>query len=253
MEPIWASTLDYVDVHAYPGYVPFDKLADDLRLAKSDQGKPVIMGEFGAFTFAFSTPAAGAAGVMAWQVASCPYGIDGWLHWHWQGTNDHEVWTGTDGDNVINRVLSPAERPDACTSACLPYLETNLALGRPVVVSAAAPGKPGALAVDGVASTGWESGADPPGSIEVQLGGASSVREVRLTVDQYPPGATVHRLLLRIGGQLQLMHTFTSQTQIGQVLTWTPPQSVAGVIAVRVETVASPSFVAWYEIEVLGS
>lgn len=253
MEPIWASTLDFADVHAYPGYIPFDRLAEDLRLAKGDPRKPVIMGEFGAFTFAFSTPAAGAAGVMAWQVASCRYGIDGWMHWHWQGTNDQEVWTGTDGDNVINRALSPAERPDACQTASLPYLETNLALGRPVTVSAAAPGKSGALAVDGVASTGWESGAAPPGSIEVQLNGARTVREVRLTVNQYPPGPTVHRLLFRIAGGWQVVHTFSGQTQIGQVLTWTPSQPITGVTAVRVETVASPSFVAWYEIEVLGS
>jgi hypothetical protein len=104
-----------------------------------------------------------------------------------------------------------------------------------------------------VESTGWESGADPPGSIEIQLDSASIVCEVRLTVNQYPPGSTVHRLLLRIGGQWQVVHTFSGQTQIGQVLTWTSPQPVAGVTAVRVETVASPSFVAWYEIEVLGT
>jgi len=164
------------------------------------------------------------------------------------------VWTGTDGDSAINRALSPSERPDACSAAnLLPFLGTNLAVGRPVIVSAASPGKLGALAVDGVASTGWESGADPPGSIEIQLDSASIVCEVRLTVNQYPPGSTVHRLLLRIGGQWQVVHTFSGQTQIGQVLTWTSPQPVAGVTAVRVETVASPSFVAWYEIEVLGT
>ena len=253
MEPIWASTLDFVDVHAYPGYIPFDSLAADLRLGRGDQGKPVILGEYGAFRFAFSTPAAGAAGLMAWQVASCPYGIDGWMHWHWQGTNDQEVWTGTDGENAINRVLSPVERPDPCATANLPYLETNLAMGRPVSVSGATAGSPGALAVDGVASTGWESGAGPPGTIEVQLDGASTIREVRLTVNQYPAGQTVHRLLLRVQGQWQVVNTFSGQTEIGQVLTWTPTQPVAGVTAIRVETVVSPSFVAWYEIEVLGS
>jgi hypothetical protein len=252
MESVWASTLDFVDVHLYPGYIPYDQLAENFRLAKGDQGKPVIMGEFGAFTFAFTTPAAGAAGVMAWQVASCPYGIDGWMHWHWQGSNDHEVWTGTDGGNVINRVLSPAERPDACKAAGLPYLETNLAKGGPVTVSAAAAGRPGTLAVDGVASTGWRSGGPPPAWIEVQLAGPSAVREVRLTIDQDPSGPTVHELRLRVGEAWQLVQTFIGQTQIDQVLTWSAPQPVAGVTAVRVDTVASPSFVAWYEIEVLG-
>lgn len=51
IEPIWTSTVDFVDVHPYPGYVPFDQLAQDFRLAGTDRGKPVIMGEFGAFTF----------------------------------------------------------------------------------------------------------------------------------------------------------------------------------------------------------
>jgi hypothetical protein len=38
----------------------------------------------------------------------------------------------------------------------------------------------------------------------------------------------------------------------GQLLSWQPVAPVGGVLAVRVETDSSPSFVAWKEIEVLG-
>jgi hypothetical protein len=252
MEPIWGSTLDFVDVHPYPGYIPLPDLAANFRLNPGNQGKPVIMGEYGAFTFAFPSPAVGAAGLMAWQVASCKYGIDGWFHWHWQGTDDHEVWTGTEGANVINRALSPMDRPDPCKSANLPYLENNIAKGRPVTVSAAIPGRPGSLAVDGSASTGWLSGGGPPGWIQVQLAGVSTVREVRLTVDQDPAGPTVHQVRFRINGQWQIVHTFSGQTKIGDVLTLALTPPAVSVTDVRIDTVTSPSWVAWYEIEVLG-
>jgi hypothetical protein len=45
---------------------------------------------------------------------------------------------------------------------------------------------------------------------------------------------------------------FEGATSDGQALTWQPAAPLAGVVAVRVETDSSPSFVAWKEIEVLG-
>ena len=39
--------------------------------------KPVVMGEFGAPTFAYPSPAAALAALVEWQRDSCPYGIDG--------------------------------------------------------------------------------------------------------------------------------------------------------------------------------
>jgi hypothetical protein len=252
VEPILASSVDFVDVHAYPGYISFDQLAADLRLDPARQRKPVVLGEFGGFRFAYRTPQSAASGVMDWQVASCAYGLDGWAHWHWRGQHDREVWTGTDGGGLINTVLSPAQRPNPCERKEFPFLETNLARGRPVTASAQMPGRPGSAAVDGSVSTQWNSGGSPPAWIEVQLTSPSAVKEIRLAVGQFPAGRTVHRLLLRVAGSLQEVRTFDGQTSEGQTLTWRPAAPSAGVTAVRVETLVSPSFVAWNEIEVVG-
>jgi hypothetical protein len=252
MEPIFASAADIVDVHPYPGYVSLDKLAANFRLNMANQRKPVVMGEYGGFHFAFANPARAAASLMDWQVASCAYGVDGWTHWHWRGESDPEVWTGTEGGGIINTVLAPASRPDPCARRDFPGIETNLALGRPVSVSSQLPDRPGAAAVDGSVATQWNSGGDAPAWIEVQLAGAATVREVRLVVGQFPNGHTVHRLLVRGAGGLQELQRFDGVTSDGQILVWHPAQPLRDVTSVRVETDASPSFVAWDEIEVIG-
>jgi hypothetical protein len=252
VEPIFASSVDFVLVHPYPGVLPFDQLAADLRLSAGAQSKPVVMGEFGGFRYAYDSPAAAALALMDWQVASCGFGIDGWIHWHYKGQDDPEVWTGTDGGGVINRVLSPAERPDPCQARSFPDLARNLALGRPVDVSSEQPDSPGRYAVDGSRASSWISGAGAPGWIEVHLAAPSTIREIRLVVNQFPSGRTVHRVLARIGGGLQELHTFDGDTSIGQTLDLKLPQPVANVASIRVETDVSPSFVAWYEIEAFG-
>jgi hypothetical protein len=252
MEPIHASAADIVDVHPYPGYLPFDKLAANFRLDPARQGKPVIIGEFGGFRFAFPSPARAASGVMDWQVASCAYGIDGWFHWHWRGENDPEVWTGTDGGGLINTVLAPSRRPNPCERMSFPGIETNIALGRPVTASSEMAGAPGSHAVDGTVGTAWISGAGAPGWIEVSLAQPSTVRQINLAAAQFPAGPTVHRLLVRTSTGLQEVRRFDGSTVDGQVLSWQPVAPAGGVVAVRVETDSSPSFVAWKEIEVLG-
>jgi hypothetical protein len=251
MEPIFASAVDFVDVHPYPGYVPFDRLAANFLLDRVGQRKPVLMGEFGGFRFAFANPARAASAVMDWQVASCAYGVDGWLHWHWRGQDDPEMWTGTDGGGVLNTVLAPARRPDPCQRASFPGVETNFALGRAVTASAQA-GSPAANAVDGSAGSAWVSGADAPQWLEIDLGVPARVVEVRMRVAQTPAGHTAHRVLaLTPGGWLTLADV-VGTTQDDQVLTIRPAAALEAVRAVRVETSQSPSWVAWKEIEVLG-
>jgi hypothetical protein len=238
---IFASAVDVVDVHPYPGYVSFDELAADFRLDPAHQAKPVVMGEFGGFRFAYGSPARAAAGIMDWQVASCAYGVEGWLHWHWRGVDDPEVWTGTDGGGIVNRALSPSVRPNPC-------LRRDLRGSRPISLSDDRCSR----AVDGSVGTAWISGAAPPGWIEVQFAQPATVREIRLVVAQFPNGATVHRLLVRTHAGVQQVQRFEGSTTDGQVLAWKPATPLPGVVAVRVETDASPSFVAWKEIEVLG-
>lgn len=129
----------------------------------------------------------------------------------------------------------------------------NLALGRPVKVSGYTGNLIGALAVDGDQGTLWNSGGGPTQWIEIDLGGEYAIREIRLSISQYPEGGTVHRILGKgADGQFTVLTIFDGNTADGQVLTFAPAQLLAGIQFIRVETVASPSWVAWREIEVIS-
>ncbi len=130
----------------------------------------------------------------------------------------------------------------------------NLALGKPVRVSSLTGNLAGPLAVDGDLGTLWNSGGGATQWIEIDLGAEFSVREFRLTISQYPEGKTIHRILGRsANGQFTVLTTFEGITADGQVLVFTPAQPVSGIQFVRVETVSSPSWVAWREVEVIDA
>ena len=252
IDVLLGSSVDVLDVHVYPGYVPLVKLMENLGVT-GDEPIPVIVGEYGAFTFAFSDPPAGAAGLMQWQVESCRFGIDGWFHWHWRGVGDAEVWTGTEAENAINTTLSPAERPDPCVTRDFPFLRQNLALGAKVTASSSVAGQGSKLAIDGDPGTSWVSGKAPPGWIEISLGRPSTIETIRLTVNQSPPGRTVHTV--SAGGShasLEKVHVFDGATKYGDLLSWTPSAPLTGVSVIRIQTSVSPSWVAWLEIEIVG-
>ncbi|HEX5014228.1 MAG TPA: discoidin domain-containing protein [Candidatus Limnocylindrales bacterium] len=246
------TSVDVIDVHVYPGYVPLAKLMENAGVTGREP-VPVVIGEYGAFTFAFPDASAGADGLMRWQAASCDFGVDGWFHWIWSGENDAEVVTGSEGHSAINTVLSPRERPDPCQLGSFPFLQSNVALGADVRASDSAPGQGPELAVDGDEGTGWIAGAGPPGWIEIDLGEPATIDEVRLIVNQSPAGRTVHVVS---GGpsraQLTELHTFEETTDFGDALTWSPGQALTGIRVLRVDTTVSPSWVAWLEIEVMG-
>jgi hypothetical protein len=246
------TSVDFVDVHLYPGYIPIKALLENAGVT-GHESIPVVVGEYGAFKFAFSDPPRGAAGLMRWQVDACPYGLDGWFHWHWTGTNDHEVWTGVEGDGAINTVLSPLERPETCAAGDFPFIQQNLALGATARASASLPDGGPELAVDGKLETSWVSGAGPRQSIEIDLGRPSSIEALRLHVNQSPAGRTTH--VVSVGpsrSALERVHGFDGTTDYGDELTWTPPQPLEGIRVIRIETTRSPSWVAWLEIEILG-
>jgi hypothetical protein len=107
-------------------------------------------------------------------------------------------------------------------------------------------------AFDGDADTIWNAGAGPLAGIEVDLGAAQPVTEIRLMVSQSPEGETHHRVscLEAAGGSTTVLADLVGSTTDGEVLI----VSVAGTSCrvIRVETLASPSWVAWREIEVVG-
>ncbi|HEU5280228.1 MAG TPA: discoidin domain-containing protein [Gaiellaceae bacterium] len=130
----------------------------------------------------------------------------------------------------------------------------NVARGRPVVASAEQTTEPAAYAVDGDVTTSWIAGDFAPQWIEIDLGATFSIAAIRLGVNQFPNGDTVHAVLGRPpGGSYRELHVFRGRTTSGELLEYVPQASWEGIRYLRVETRASPSWVAWREVEVFGS
>jgi hypothetical protein len=249
-EVIESSTLDFVDLHGYPGAdLPLPQHLENFGMTGST-AKPIVMGEMGAFHSAFPSIDQGLQALISWQSDSCAFGFDGWLLWSWDdfgsGTG---VWAGTEEGGVLANGLAPANRPDPCSSAG--GVPVNLALNGTTRTSSALADAAGALAVDGQAGTIWNAGDYAPQWIEVELSASVASGMVWLVVAQSPDGMTRHRLYGRLaaGGALIPIGTWSGHTSSGQVLTFTLNVDQP-IRYLRVETVKSPSWVAWAEIEV---
>jgi hypothetical protein len=134
-------------------------------------------------------------------------------------------------------------------------LAHNLALDKAVRYSRGLAGNEGPLALDGDAGTLWNSGDAAPQWIEIDLGQPHDISAVRLLISQYPAGNTLHRVLGKGPGADALFYELTrfeSSTEDGQWLEFSPEEPWAAVQYIRVETVTSPSWVAWREIEVIA-
>lgn len=130
----------------------------------------------------------------------------------------------------------------------------NIALGKRVRFSSQLSDQTGALAVDGDFGTLWNSGGGPKQWIEVDLGNNYNILEIRLSISQYPEGKTVHRVLGKSSsGQYVLLTTFEGNTTDGQTLVFAPHQPMKDIQFIRVETIESPSWVAWREIEIVDA
>ena len=246
-----SSALDFYDFHYYPGgNTTLARAVEDFGMGGYAR-KPIVLGEYGAFKSAYPSAAEGAAALVDLQVESCRHGFDGWLYWLWDVRNP-ELWVGTEAGGAINRSMSPMERPDPCGYG--PTTVRNLAQGKPVKASRSLPSNPPELAVDGNAESNWISGDDAPQWIEVDLGAASAVTKIALAVSQFPEGNTIHRIWGRdTSGAERLLHEFAGFTKEPQWLEVSPGEPWQGIRYVRVETVSSPSWVAWWEIRVLGT
>ena len=107
--------------------------------------------------------------------------------------------------------------------------------------------------VDGTLSTAWNSGDFAPQWIEVELG-SIDIGWVRLVPAQFPSGPTVHRVLGRgSGDSYRPLSEIRSTTTDGESIDLIPATPWKGVRHIRIETSASPSWIAWREIEVYRS
>jgi len=125
--------------------------------------------------------------------------------------------------------------------------------GKPAAASASHPTSPPSLAVDGDLNTAWNAGGYASQWIEVDLGREQEVSGVRLTMAQLPAGRTVHEVQVSgEGKEYRTVHTFDGVTDRGVTLAQDFCPALTGVRYVRVMTTVSPSWIAWFEVQVYG-
>jgi predicted amidohydrolase YtcJ len=142
-----------------------------------------------------------------------------------------------------------------CRSGAEPWCpEWTAAIGPIAGASASRAGQGPELAVDGVigGESFWSSGADAPQWIQIDLPEPATLSAVRFVVFQNPSSDTAHQLEVLVGGEWNLVATFTGFTATGDVLTWEPSPPMDQVEALRMTTSESLSWPEWYEIEIDG-
>ncbi len=249
---IWDSSADFIDLHAYPGgELNLRQLVENYKM-EGMEVRPILMGEFGAFRFAYRSVDDAARALVELQVESCGYGFDGWLLWTWDTDEQPELYNGLSEAGQINAALAPVNRPDPCAFG--EATPRNLALGVAVTASRWLPTERPELAADGLAGTQWGAGAHPPQWIEIDLGVPATISEIWLLAAQFPEGETVHRISARgLGGEYQTLTELRGVTRDGDWLVYSLQTPLEGLQLVRIETLLSPSWVSWREVEVIGT
>lgn len=133
-------------------------------------------------------------------------------------------------------------------------LGANLAYKKPITASRSNQAQPQG-AVDGEPDTYWGAGDFAPQWVQIDLGAPYTITGVRLLIGQSPAGETVHRIRVKganVEDAFQVVHTFRGVTLDAQWLTVTFPEPLDAIRYVRVETIISPSWVAWKEVEVIA-
>ena len=247
------AALDFFDLHLYPGGYSIADQAVNFGI-NTYTAKPILMGEVGAFMTTYSSMASAVTAVQQWIADSCRYHFGGWLYWAYRssppGVSD-ATWSFEHNGGAMFDALAPDTQPDLCHPTLV--ANPNLALGAKAHASASAAGSP-ANAIDGNSSTSWGSGAGAPQWIEIDLGSPHNLAAIRLQVSMYPNGDTDHRLLVRgPSGSFQLAHEFVGSTTDQQWLEYRPATPLKNIQFIRVETVRSPSWVSWFEIEAIAA
>jgi len=244
--------LDFVDVHVYPEGSEFriDAMIKDFGL-EGFGSKPIVLGEFGALTAAFPSARAAARTMPEIVSQSCRLGVDGWIFWAWDTNPYADVFSALDADGIVNRALAPNDLPDPCASGPGRAGRLNLAWNATFRASRSYEELVPAHAADAF-MTPWNSGGEAPQWIEIDLGRAERVREIRLVVSQTPEGLTRHQIWVgQDTASYRLQMEIARRTRDRQVLA-VPVTDPTPVRFIKVVTVSSPSWVGWREIEIVG-
>ena len=248
------SDLDFFDFHAYPGGPNLLEHVEHFGMIDYN-AKPIILGEYGAFRHIYSDIDSAARALTHWVAESCEYDFDGWLYWTYYPANSavgDRTWGLVDEDDYLLNLFAPVNQPDICMPVDVP--NDNLAYGKPVIASRRLPEEPPQNAVDDNADTQWGAGEGPVQWIQVNLQGNYRLTEIRLLVSQYPAGNTIHRVQVRSSSSdaFQTVYEFSGDTNDNDWLIFTPDMPLENVSQIRIQTVASPSWVSWKEVQVHG-
>jgi len=248
------SDLDFFDFHAYPGGPSLQEHVEHFGMM-GYEAKPILMGEYGAFHHIYSEIDSAARILTTWVADSCQVGFDGWLYWTYYPADPSagdQTWGLVDEDDYLLNLLAPANQPDPCVAAEIP--NDNLAYGKPVTASRSLSEGPPENAVDDNAGTQWIAGEGPVQWIQIDLQGTHRITEIRLLVAQYPAGNTTHRVQVRNSSDdaYQTVHEFQGSTNDNDWLVFKPDKPLENVSQIRIQTILSPSWVAWKEIQVYG-
>jgi catechol 2,3-dioxygenase-like lactoylglutathione lyase family enzyme len=248
------SDLDFFDFHAYPGVYDLREHAGHFGMLGYD-AKPVILGEYGAFRRLYARVDSAARVLTNWVAESCEYGFDGWLYWTYYPADPDSgdrTWGFVDEAGYLLDLFAPPNQPDPCVALEIPT--DNLAYKKPVTASRSLPEEPPAQAVDDNAVTNWGAGEGPVQWIELDLQGKYRITKIELLTSQFPAGDTLHRIQVRSSESdaYQTIHEFDEFTRDNEWLFFRPETPLENVSYIRIETVTSPSWVAWREIQVYG-
>ena len=246
--------LDFFDFHAYPGGPNLREHAENFGMI-GYAAKPILMGEYGAFHRVFSEIDSAARALTKWVAESCEYGFDGWLYWTYYPTDSDAgdwTWGLVDKDNYLLDLFAPVNQPDPCIALEIPT--DNLAYNKPVTASRSLPEEPPVQAVDDNEGTQWGAGESAVQWIQIDLQGIYRITKIQLLVAQYPNGLTIHRVQVRASDAdaYQTVYEFNDSTGDNDWLFFRPEIPLENVGQIRIETIDSPSWVAWKEIQVYG-
>ena len=145
---------------------------------------------------------------------------------------------------------SPTDTPtNTPTDTPMPSVCNNIALGK--VTNASANTAQSGQAVDGNPATLWNAGALPTQWIEIDLGSPASVDEIRAYVAQFPDGNTTHEIWVADSSKVYTMvEAISGNTVNGQILNRVYNPALTSVQWIKIITTTSPSWVAWWEIQV---
>ncbi len=259
-----SAPLDFIDFHAYPGgNLSIEKTADKIGLNEY-HNKPIVLGEFGAFRETYEEIETGAFLSAAWMEGACQAGFDGWLYWVYGKVNagaPDDPWGFIESDALIMETLAPRNAPDPCNFPHATTGPVNLAYGASATASSTEEDNGTYYlpqdAVDFSLTTWWSAGAGAIQWIEIDLGAPATIERFKL-VDLFGgPGLHVNKLWGKgagPGNEYVLLATLEVNSEQNElIIEHTLSELVSGIQYIKVETVASPGWIIWHEIEVYGT